>query len=88
MRIKKMKSKELSKLLQDLELQESELIYEAVTRERERIARKMKEQGDTPDRISELTKLDLTEVELLKVNRLKVLIHYELEKEDQKRPNK
>lgn len=80
-----MKSVQLLKLLRDLEVQEAETVYQAVTKERERIARELKEQGYLLEDISTITKLDLTEVERLVPNRIRELIHHELQRVDKER---
>jgi len=85
MELQKMKSKELSSLITMLSEYEENIKYKAVTEERERIARVLKEQGEITEDIAKITKLELTEVELLEVNRVKQLLHYKLKAEDEKR---
>lgn len=85
MELQKMKSKELSKLIAKLSEYEENIKYKAVTEERERIAKVLKEQGDINEDIAKITKLDLTEVELIEVNRVKQLLHYRLKVEDERR---
>jgi len=57
--------------------------YRILNEERERIAREMKVRGEPHDKIAEITKLDLTEIESIQVNRLKELLYYKLRLEDE-----
>jgi len=85
MELGKIKSKKLAKLIAKQSEYEEKIKYKAVTEERERIAKELKEQGYVNEDIAKITKLDLTEVELLEVNKVKMLLHYRLKAEDEKR---
>jgi len=85
MELGKIKSKKLSKLIEKLSEYEENMKYKAVTEERERIAKELKEQGYVDEDIAKATRLDLTEVELIEVNRVKQLLHYRLKVEDERR---
>ena len=82
-----LKGRDLFALLRQVVEYEQDRKYEIIYRERERIAREMKEHNYILEDIAEMTKLELTEVESLKVNHLKEIIHYELKKEESKRPD-
>lgn len=80
-----LKGRDLFALLRSVVEYEQDRKYEIIYRERERIAREMKERNIITDDIAEMTKLELTEVEALKVNHLKEMIHYELREVDRKK---
>lgn len=85
MELLKMSIDMLLSLITSVSEREEELKYEAVREERYRIARDLKERNYLQEDIAKITKLDLTEVELLKVCRLKELLHYRLRVEEELR---
>ena len=85
MELLRMSIEKILSLITSVSEREEELKYEAVRAERYRIARDLKERGYLNEDIAKITKLDLTEVELLKVCRVKELLYYRLRIEDELR---
>ena len=75
MTLEELKKAELSDLLVQLSENEKDQIYEEVSLERKRIARRLKERNYDYEEISELTDLELVVVDSLKVDQIKQLLY-------------